>query len=109
MDTEPERAGPSRQSSPVYEVRAANEDRLVRDLRALPTRDLARVERDIVDLALQPRPAGAEKLTGADVYRIRRGDFRIIYKVYDEEKLVLIGGVRRRNERTYRDPSSLFQ
>jgi mRNA interferase RelE/StbE len=69
---------------------------------------LTRIERDILGLANQPRPPGAEKLTGVDIYRLRRGDFRIVYKVYDDERLVLIGGVRRRNERTYRDPSALF-
>jgi mRNA-degrading endonuclease RelE of RelBE toxin-antitoxin system len=35
-------------------------------------------------------------------------DFRIVYKVYDDQLLVLIVGVVRRNERTYRDPSRLF-
>ena len=108
MNTEPERADPSSPSSPAYEVRAANEDRLVRELRAVPKRDLQRIERDILALAGQPRPPGVEKLTGADIYRIRRGNFRIVYKVYDDERLVLIGGVLRRNERTYRDVSGLF-
>jgi mRNA interferase RelE/StbE len=89
-------------------VRASDENRLVQELRAVPKRDLARIERDILALAVQPRPSGAEELTGADIYRIRRGNFRIVYKVYDDECLVLIGGVRRRNERTYRDVSNLF-
>ena len=108
MNAEPERAGPSRQSSPAYEVKAANEDRLVRELRAVPRRDLARIERDILALATEPRPPRVEKLTGADIYRIRRGDFRIVYKVFGSERIVLIGGVIRRNERTYRDPSAMF-
>jgi mRNA interferase RelE/StbE len=89
-------------------VRAANEERLLHELRAVPKRDLARIERDVLALAQQPRPPGVEKLTGVDVYRIRRGNFRIVYRVYDDEGLVLIGGVVRRNERTYRDVSGLF-
>jgi mRNA interferase RelE/StbE len=108
LNTEPERADPSSPSSPVYEVRAANEDRLVRELRTVPRRDLQRIERDILALSGQPRPPGVEKLTGADIYRIRRGNFRIVYKVYDDERLVLVGGIMRRNERTYRDVSRLF-
>jgi mRNA interferase RelE/StbE len=108
LNTEPGRVDPSSQSSRAYEVRAANEDRLLRALKALPSRDLARIERDILGLATQPRPPGSEKLTGADIYRIRRGNFRIVYKVYDDERVVLIGGVLRRNERTYRDPDALF-
>jgi mRNA interferase RelE/StbE len=108
LNTEPERADPSKPSSRVYEVRAANQDRLVRDLRSVPKRDLARIERDILALAAQPRPAGAEKLAGGNTYHIRRGNFRIIYRVYDDENLVLVGGVKRRNEQTYRDVSGLF-
>ena len=42
-------------------------------------------------LALAPRPRGAEKLKGAaDLYRIRSGDFRIIYQVHDDVLRVLV-------------------
>ena len=37
----------------------------------------------IDDLAVNPRPHGCKKLKGRDGYRIRKGDFRIIYDIYD--------------------------
>jgi mRNA interferase RelE/StbE len=36
------------------------------------------------DLAVNPRPHGYKKLKGRDAYRIRKGDFRIIYDIHDK-------------------------
>jgi mRNA-degrading endonuclease RelE of RelBE toxin-antitoxin system len=108
MSIEQDTAGQSGTSSPLYEVHAANQRRLTRELLAVPLRDLDRLQRDVESLAINPRPRGAVCL-GDDVYRIRRGDWRIIYKVLDTERLVLIGGVRRRDERTYRGIPVLFR
>jgi mRNA-degrading endonuclease RelE of RelBE toxin-antitoxin system len=48
-------------------------------------------------------PQGVRKIKGgAGAYRIRVGDFRIVYDVYDSDKLVLILQVVRRTETTYR-------
>jgi hypothetical protein len=41
-------------------------------------------------LADNPRPPGSVKLTGQDAYRVRVGDYRIIYTVHDEQLLVLV-------------------
>lgn len=41
-------------------------------------------------------------------YRIRVGQYRIIYKVYDQEKIVLVGRVVRRSETTYDRLNELF-
>ena len=38
----------------------------------------------IQDLAATPRPQGCKKLKGRDGYRIRKGDFRVIYDIYDK-------------------------
>jgi len=60
----------------------------------------------ILALADQPRPAGSRKLSGQELYRVRiRIDgvaWRIIYQVRDEERVVLITRVARRDEGTYR-------
>jgi len=60
--------------------------------------------RDAVSgLAVEPRPQGVRKIRGADrAYRIRVGNYRVVYEVYDHENLVLILQVARRNEATYR-------
>ena len=50
-------------------------------------------------LASQPRPPGCEKLVGPDnLYRIRVGDYRIVYQVRDEVLLVLVVKIGHRRE-----------
>ena len=52
-----------------------------RELRALLKEDLRRVVDLIRGLAHNPRPAGHEKLTGQERYRIRQGDYRVMYAI----------------------------
>lgn len=50
-------------------------------------------------LAESPRPPGAESLSGLPgLYRIRVGDYRIVYQVLDEELIVLIVSIGHRRE-----------
>ncbi|HEY5284190.1 MAG TPA: type II toxin-antitoxin system RelE/ParE family toxin, partial [Polyangia bacterium] len=49
-------------------------------------------------LASNPRPPGCEKLSGAEKYRIRQGDYRILYEIDDAAKLVTIVKVGNRRE-----------
>lgn len=80
-----------------YELRL---DRRVRkkDLAKLPAADLRRVVRAIEALADDPRPVGAEKLTGRDAYRIRRGRYRILFEVDDRKRVVTVRKVAHRRE-----------
>ena len=57
----------------------------VKELEALQTKDRRRIVNKIQGLASDPRPPGCEKLSGRDRYRIRQGDFRILYEVQDNE------------------------
>jgi mRNA interferase RelE/StbE len=60
-------------------------------LRRLPKNLLGRIRAAIWDLADDPRPPGYIKLAGfEDLYRIRVGDWRIIYTIEDERLLVLV-------------------
>jgi mRNA interferase RelE/StbE len=53
-------------------------------------------------LAVEPRPTGSQKLKGDPGYRIRIGDWRVIYMIEDRPDCrVLVVRVKRRNERTY--------
>ena len=53
----------------------------------------------LAELARQPRPAGAELLTGqADVWRVRVGDYRILYTIVEDVVLVLVLRVGHRRE-----------
>jgi mRNA interferase RelE/StbE len=49
-------------------------------------------------LASDPRPTGTAKLAGRDDYRIRVGDYRIVYAFDDDARLVLIARIAHRRE-----------
>jgi mRNA interferase RelE/StbE len=72
----------------------------LRDLKALPREILQRVSEKISALAENPRPMGVEKLSGSedDFYRIRIGDYRVLYSIQDKILLILIIKVRHRRE-----------
>jgi mRNA interferase RelE/StbE len=66
---------------------------------------LERIDIAIESLARDPRPPGCKKLPSSkfdNLYRIREGDWRILYAIHDDEILVIILDVRRR-DRAYRD------
>ena len=52
----------------------------------------------IASLANSPRPVGTEKLTGTDAYRIRVGDYRIVYGISDRMGTVVIACVSHRRD-----------
>jgi mRNA interferase RelE/StbE len=57
-----------------------------------------RITTAIDSLALEPRPAGAVKLAGRGDYRVRVGDYRIVYAVDDDERLVIVARIAHRRE-----------
>lgn len=70
-----------------------------KDLRRVPGAQLPRVLSAIDQLALDPHPRGAVKLSGAEVlYRVRVGDYRIIYEVDTVAREVTIHYLRHRRE-----------
>ena len=71
----------------------------LRDLRALPAALLARVDARILALAEDPRPPRVEKLTDAgELYRVRVGEYRILYAVDDAAQVVTVARVRHRRD-----------
>ena len=93
-------------AKPIYEIRFRSR-RVTRELDTLSQADYRRVSDAIQHLASDPRPAGTARLED-NIYRVRVGRYRIIYQVNDQESRVIIGGVRRRSERTYRRIRDLF-
>jgi mRNA interferase RelE/StbE len=71
-----------------------------RDLKRLPAAVFHRMIAAIRVLAGNPRPPGCRKLQGSghDDYRIRVGDYRVVYEVDDTATLVRIMRVRHRRE-----------
>ena len=81
----------------TYEVRLA--PAAVRQLRTLDPPGRRRVQAAIDLLAEDPRPPGARQLVGgAGEWRVRTGDFRIIYDIRDGELLVLVVKVGHRRD-----------
>jgi mRNA interferase RelE/StbE len=77
----------------VYLKRSA-----AKELGRIPRTDLRRVVARIRSLAKEPRPAGSEKLSAQERYRIRQGDYRIVYSVQDDERTVWVVKIGHRRE-----------
>jgi mRNA interferase RelE/StbE len=69
-----------------------------KELGALPPKDCQRVVAKIQNLAIEPRPHGAEKLAADDKYRLRQGNYRILYQIDDEARRVTIVKIADRKE-----------
>jgi mRNA interferase RelE/StbE len=97
----------STSGQPVFEGRLRSK-RVQRELGALRQLDYERVLVRLRALAKAPRPQGCEELYDA-IYRVRVGDFRIIYLVDEKNKRIEVGSIRRRTETTYRGIEELFR
>jgi mRNA interferase RelE/StbE len=72
-------------------------------LRRLPGEVLIRVDRLLLGLADDPRPAGCKKLKGCEnLYRLRAGDWRIVYAIEEDRLIVLVVEIAPRGQ-AYRD------
>ncbi|HHP7233595.1 MAG TPA: type II toxin-antitoxin system RelE/ParE family toxin [Desulfobacterales bacterium] len=69
-----------------------------KDLSFLPKNDLKKILSRIQKLGEDPRPAGCEKLTGQERYRLRQGRYRILYSIQDDELVVWIVNVGHRKD-----------
>ena len=75
------------------------ERRVLKDLDNIPDQTVARINKNIQLLRQNPLPPGCKKLVGEQhLYRIRQGDYRIIYWLNQRMKEVRILGVRHRKE-----------
>ncbi|MBI2853414.1 MAG: type II toxin-antitoxin system RelE/ParE family toxin [Chloroflexi bacterium] len=69
-----------------------------RALDKLPKSDFQAVVEAIRDLAQTPRPKGVEKVKTTGLWRIRQGDYRVIYAIDDNEHVITIVRVGHRRE-----------
>ena len=74
------------------------ETRARSELLDLPKEALRRIAPVIDDLGRDPRPPGAKKLTGQNGYRVRKGDYRILYAIDDALRLIRIYRIGHRRE-----------
>jgi mRNA interferase RelE/StbE len=79
-----------------YELRVRPS--VAKDLRGLPKADVKRILQRMQALRDDPRPPGCEKLTGAELYRVRQGTYRIVYEIHDDHIVVEVIRVGHRSE-----------
>ncbi len=72
------------------------------ELGRIPKKDLRRIVERIHSLGEEPRLQGSEKLSAQERFRIRQGDYRIVFAIDDREKTVKIVKIGHRRE-VYRD------
>ncbi len=69
-----------------------------KELEALPAKDRQRIVARLQALADEPRPAGYEKLSGDEKYRVRQGPYRVLYTVDDGAREVVVVKIGHRRE-----------
>ena len=74
------------------------ERRAQKALARIEQRDRGRIANAIRGLARDPRPPGVKRLTGRDAYRLRVGDYRVLYEIEDQQLVVLVVDVGHRRE-----------
>jgi mRNA interferase RelE/StbE len=73
-----------------------------KELEGIPDKIADRIVRQLEALSRFPRPTGCLKLKGASQWRIRIGDYRVIYEIDDSARLIDVGYIRHRKD-VYRD------
>ena len=69
-----------------------------REISRFPSAVRTRLSKRIISLEESPRPRGARKLTGREEYRLRVGDYRILYIIDDRNQIVTILAAGHRQE-----------
>jgi mRNA interferase RelE/StbE len=69
-----------------------------KELEALPLKDRKRIAAKIQALSLNPRPQGVEKLSGEEKYRLRQGDYRLLYEIDDPAGVVTLVRIGHRRD-----------
>ena len=71
---------------------------VLKDLAKIPKSELQRIIKKIEKLTHDPRPQGCEKISGQDRFRIRQGNYRIIYSIQDDELTIWVVKIGHRRE-----------
>ena len=69
-----------------------------RDLDAFRGKIFKQLENKISSIRKNPRPPGSIKLTAEEGYRLKSGNYRIVYRIEDKEKIVYIYRIKHRKE-----------
>ena len=69
-----------------------------KELESLPDKILVRIVDKIKSLSANPRPKGCEKLSAEEKYRIRQGNYRIIYAIEDDKLIIYVVKIGHRRD-----------
>lgn len=83
-------------SGPQYAVRLKQSAE--REMNRLPAKVFQRVITAILSLEQNPRPRGCRKLRGSEQFRMRVGDYRVLYTVSDADRIVEVVAVGHRRD-----------
>jgi mRNA interferase RelE/StbE len=68
----------------------------------IPVQYRGNIDKAILSLSGNPRPHGSKKLTGKEGYRIRDRNYRVLYTIDDEAKIVVIYRIKIKSKHTYK-------
>ncbi|MFA5097194.1 MAG: type II toxin-antitoxin system RelE/ParE family toxin [Candidatus Margulisiibacteriota bacterium] len=74
------------------------ERRAYKEMDRLPRQTLSRIIKSISALSLDPRPSGVKKLFVHNGWRIRIGDYRVLYSIDDSKKVVAVYRIKHRGD-----------
>jgi len=80
----------------VYKVELRR--RVRQSLDKLPEKDRRVVIATLESLEQEPRPRGVEKIRGTELWRIRKGDYRVIYYINDQEQTIAVVRIGHRRD-----------
>ena len=63
---------------------------VAKDLKKIPKKDVSKILKVIRSLADNPRPPQVKKLSGQDRYRMRQGNYRILYSIEDTQLVITV-------------------
>ncbi len=69
-----------------------------KELRSVPKQQLKRLAARLQGLAANPRPHGSKKLSDSERFRVRQGDWRVVYEIDDDKKEAVVVKVGHRRE-----------
>jgi len=69
-----------------------------KEIEKLPQKVLCRVIEKIKQLSVDPRPSGCKKLSGEEKYRIRVGEYRVLYEIIDDTLVIYVVKVSHRKD-----------
>jgi|TARA_B110000263_G_C14844162_1_gene301104 mRNA interferase RelE/StbE len=69
-----------------------------KEIEKIQKKDRIRVIEKIRSLSNDPQPEGSKKLSGQEKYRIRQGDYRILYQIIDDELIIIVVKIGHRRD-----------